>query len=102
MLLAELMFARKLNPCSTRYYQNRRCEHQGISLLMNILTQEKKYSSICTKKEKNFYRVFECRTNPEKYILQRESAQKGMCYVEEFTNSNLCFEHGSLANKHKC
>ena len=40
----------KLNPCSTRYNLNERRKHQRISILINILTREKKYSSICSKK----------------------------------------------------
>ena len=87
------MSAKKLPPCSTRYYLNRRHRHQGISLLKNILIWEKKYSSVCTKKEKN-YRVFKYGTDIEKIQtsedkVQRESAQKGRCYVEECADTNV-------------
>ena len=95
----------------SRFYQilpKRRREHQGISRSINILKREKKRIQYVPKmKGTSLLQIFKCGTNIEKMLpeswLQKESAQKGRCNVEECADSYPCdSEHWSPANKHNC
>ena len=106
-LLAELMFAKKIK---SGFYKIRpewkARTSRNIPIIKYLNPEEKVFFKMC-QKGKELLWSFKCGTNTEKIQtpvdwLQRESAQKGKCYTEEYTNTNSWVKHDSLANRQKC